>query len=104
MMNFDLLKKVFIFVQTIDQNQKKTLSKQKKTTIKDIANVLNITPSAVSKALNNHPRISQKTRDAVIQVAKNLDIHPVVLEATDSKNFSVRTDKDWEKMKGRAIV
>ena len=41
---------------------------------------------------------------ALIQVAKNLDVHPVVLEATDSKNFSVRTDKDWEKMKGRAIV
>ncbi|MGB2116704.1 MAG: LacI family DNA-binding transcriptional regulator [Flavobacteriaceae bacterium] len=52
------------------------MSKQKKTTIKDIANVLNITPSAVSKALNNHPRISQKTRDAVIQVAKNLNYQP----------------------------
>mgnify|MGYP001217088522 FL=1 len=52
------------------------MSKQKKTTIIDIANVLNITPSAVSKALNNHPRISQKTRDAVIQVAKNLNYQP----------------------------
>ena len=38
--------------------------------------MLNITPSAVSKALNNHPRISQKTRDAVFQVAKNLNYQP----------------------------
>ncbi len=48
----------------------------KKTTIKDIANVLGITPSAVSKALNNHPRISKKTKDAVLQVAKNLNYQP----------------------------
>lgn len=49
---------------------------KKKTTIKDIANVLGITPSAVSKALNNHPRISKKTKDAVLQVAKNLNYQP----------------------------
>ncbi|MFC2110176.1 LacI family DNA-binding transcriptional regulator [Bacteroidota bacterium] len=48
----------------------------KKTTIKDIANVLGITPSAVSKALNNHPRISDKTKIAVQQVAKNLNYQP----------------------------
>lgn len=48
----------------------------KKTTIKDIANVLGITPSAVSKALNNHPRISEKTKNAVIQVAQNLNYQP----------------------------
>ncbi|MBV1888335.1 MAG: LacI family transcriptional regulator [Urechidicola sp.] len=49
---------------------------KKKSTIKDIANVLGITPSAVSKALNNHPRISEKTKVAVIQVAKNLNYQP----------------------------
>ena len=49
---------------------------KKKTTIKDIANVLGITPSAVSKALNNHPRISTKTKTAVHQVAKNLNYQP----------------------------
>ena len=48
----------------------------KKTTIKDIANVLGITPSAVSKALNDHPRISKKTKDAVLQVAENLNYQP----------------------------
>ncbi|GAL66218.1 LacI family transcriptional regulator [Jejuia pallidilutea] len=49
---------------------------KKKTTIKDIANVLGITPSAVSKALNNHPRISKQTKEAVIQVAANLNYQP----------------------------
>ena len=45
---------------------------KKKTTIKDIANVLKITPSAVSRALNNHPRISEKTKEAVKKTAKEL--------------------------------
>ncbi len=49
---------------------------KKKSTIKDIANVLGITPSAVSKALNDHPRISAKTKAAVTQVAKNLNYQP----------------------------
>jgi len=52
------------------------LKNKKKITIKDIANVLNITPSAVSKALNNHPRISDKTKTAVRQVAEALDYQP----------------------------
>ena len=52
------------------------MGKQKKTTIKDIANVLGITPSAVSRALNDHPRISDKTKIAVQQVAKNLNYQP----------------------------
>lgn len=48
----------------------------KKTTIKDIANVLGITPSAVSKALNDHPRISKETKLAVKQIAENLNYQP----------------------------
>ncbi len=52
------------------------MANKKKSTIKDIANVLGITPSAVSKALNNHPRISQQTKDAVVQVAENLNYQP----------------------------
>jgi LacI family transcriptional regulator len=52
------------------------LGTTKKSTIKDIANVLGITPSAVSKALSNHPRISDKTKADVIQVAKNLNYQP----------------------------
>ncbi|HMQ43700.1 MAG TPA: LacI family DNA-binding transcriptional regulator [Mariniflexile sp.] len=52
------------------------MANKKKTTIKDIANVLGITPSAVSKALNDHPRISEKTKSAVLQIARNLDYQP----------------------------
>jgi len=41
---------------------------------------------------------------ALINVAKDLNIFPIMLEATDSKNFYVRDDRDWENMKGRAII
>jgi LacI family transcriptional regulator len=50
--------------------------KKKKTTIKDIANVLNISAAAVSKALHNDSRISEKTKKAVRQVAENLNYQP----------------------------
>ncbi|MBG7631601.1 MAG: LacI family DNA-binding transcriptional regulator, partial [Bacteroidetes bacterium] len=52
------------------------MKNKKKTTIKDIANVLGLTPSAVSKALNDHPRISDKTKISVRQVAENLNYQP----------------------------
>ncbi|WP_225312527.1 LacI family DNA-binding transcriptional regulator [Pseudotamlana haliotis] len=54
----------------------KKINIKKKSTIKDIANVLNISPAAVSKALHDDPRISDKTKKAVRQVAKNLNYHP----------------------------
>ncbi len=54
----------------------KKLNTKKKTTIKDIANVLNISPAAVSKALHDDSRISKKTKKAVKQVAKNLNYQP----------------------------
>ena len=41
---------------------------------------------------------------ALIHVAKKLDVTPTMLIATDDKNFYVRTDKDWEKMEGRAVI
>ena len=49
---------------------------KKKTTIKDIASVLNISPAAVSKALHNDSRISAKTKEAVKKVAKDLNYQP----------------------------
>jgi LacI family transcriptional regulator len=52
------------------------LAIKKKTTIKDIANVLNISAAAVSKALHNDARISEKTKKAVKQVAENLNYQP----------------------------
>ena len=49
---------------------------KKRTTLKDIANVLNISSAAVSKAMNNDSRISAKTKAAVKRVAKELDYQP----------------------------
>ncbi len=50
--------------------------KKKRTTINDIAEVLNITASTVSRALQDHPRISDATKKDVIKVAKKLNYHP----------------------------
>ncbi|GAA3648802.1 LacI family DNA-binding transcriptional regulator [Flavivirga jejuensis] len=52
------------------------MSNNKKTTIKDIASVLNISPAAVSKALHDDSRISDKTKEAVKKVAKDLNYQP----------------------------
>jgi len=49
---------------------------KKRTTLKDIADVLNISTAAVSKAMNDDSRISVKTKMAVKQVAKELNYQP----------------------------
>ena len=41
---------------------------------------------------------------ALIEVAKDLNVKPIMLKATDAKNFNTRIDKDWESMKGRAVI
>jgi DNA-binding LacI/PurR family transcriptional regulator len=53
--------------------------KKSRTTITEIARELNISPSTVSRALNNNPAISTKTRDAVIDLAKKLNYLPNLL-------------------------
>jgi LacI family transcriptional regulator len=52
------------------------LANNKRTTIKDIAKVLNISPAAVSKAMHDDTRISAKTKEAVKRVAKELNYQP----------------------------
>jgi LacI family transcriptional regulator len=47
-----------------------------KATIRDIARELNVTASTVSRALNDHPRISENTKKAVIKIAKQLNYQP----------------------------
>jgi LacI family transcriptional regulator len=44
----------------------------KKSTIHDIAKALNVTASTVSRALSGHPRISDRTREAVEEMAKEM--------------------------------
>lgn len=64
------------------------MENKKKSTIKDIAAVLGLTPSAVSKALNNHPRISEKTKLAVQEVVEQLDYQPNYLSSALRKGKS----------------
>jgi len=64
------------------------LENKKKSTIKDIAAVLGLTPSAVSKALNDHPRISEKTKIAVKEAAIQLDYQPNYLSSALRKGKS----------------
>lgn len=52
------------------------MAKNKRITIKDIANALDISPAAVSKAMHNDSRISAKTKAAVKRVAKELNYQP----------------------------
>lgn len=50
--------------------------KKEKSTIHDIARKLNITASTVSRALNDHPRISESTKKAVQKTAQKLNYQP----------------------------
>lgn len=45
---------------------------RKQTTIQDIAKALNITASTVSRAMNDHPKISQTTKDMVWKTAREM--------------------------------
>lgn len=64
------------------------MENKKKSTIKDIAAALGLTPSAVSKALNDHPRISDKTKMAVKEAALQLDYQPNYLSSALRKGKS----------------
>ncbi|SMO94272.1 LacI family DNA-binding transcriptional regulator [Gracilimonas mengyeensis] len=48
----------------------------KKTTIHDIAKELDITASTVSRALKDHPRISDATKKAVLEMAEKMNYQP----------------------------
>ncbi len=49
---------------------------RKKTTIHDIAKMLDITASTVSRALKDHPRISDSTKQQVLSMAKKMNYQP----------------------------
>ncbi|HYW94141.1 MAG TPA: LacI family DNA-binding transcriptional regulator, partial [Bacteroidales bacterium] len=48
----------------------------KNITIHDIAKILEVSPSTVSRALNDNPRISKATREAVMKMAREKGYHP----------------------------
>jgi len=55
--------------------------KKERTTVHDIAKALKITASTVSRALNDNPRISERTKKAVANMAKKLSYQPHRLAA-----------------------
>ena len=49
------------------------------TTLKDIAEATGVSPRAVSAALNNTGRVSEKTRERILRVAKEMNYQPNIL-------------------------
>ena len=49
---------------------------QKSVSIKDIAEAAGVSPSTVSRALHDHPRISEKTATRIRQIAQEMDYSP----------------------------
>jgi len=45
-------------------------------TIKDVAKKVGVTPATVSMVINNNPKISQKTREKVLEAIKEMNYHP----------------------------
>ena len=48
----------------------------KRPTIKDIARIAKVSPTAVSMALNKRPRIGEKTRKKILRIAKEVNYQP----------------------------
>jgi LacI family transcriptional regulator len=61
---------------------------KKKTTLSDIAKKLNVTPSTVSRALDDHPRISDSTKKAVLRIAHQLNYQPNTIASALRKGKS----------------
>ena len=67
----------------------KAVKKKEKVGIQDIAKELKISASTVSRALNDHPRISRKTKEKVKKVASRLGYHPGVPELMNPEKIEV---------------
>ncbi len=63
----------------------------KKTTIYDIAKVLDITAASVSRALNDNPKISESTRKLVLETAHKMNYkqNKVALALRSGKSYNV---------------
>ncbi|NLR93326.1 LacI family DNA-binding transcriptional regulator [Flammeovirga agarivorans] len=64
--------------------------RKERVTIKDIAKALGVTPTTVSRALNGGERISEKTRNKVIALAKEWNYRPNMV-ARNLQNQSSKT-------------
>ena len=64
----------------------------KQITIKNIAKELNLSFSTVSRALNNHPDIKEKTKELVRKKAKELGYRPNYFARNLKSNQSDQID------------
>ncbi|TGE06195.1 LacI family DNA-binding transcriptional regulator [Hymenobacter fodinae] len=64
---------------TDDKTPQVSETKPRQTTISDVAKVLGVAPSTVSRALNGHSDINANTRQAILDVARQLDYQPNLL-------------------------
>lgn len=64
--------------------------RNKQATIKDIAREIGVSPSTVSRALNDHPAISKTTKERIKAKAKELKYEPNIV-ALSLKNKSTKT-------------
>jgi LacI family transcriptional regulator, galactose operon repressor len=64
------------------------MNKKQHVTIHDIARELNVSASTVSRALQDHPRISDSTREAVKKAASRLNYQPNVMASSLRKGRS----------------
>jgi LacI family transcriptional regulator len=76
-------------VHHVDRKAKNREQKSHQTTILDIANVMGLAPSTVSRALQDHPDISINTRNAIKEMAVDMDYHPNLY----ARNFARKQTK-----------
>ncbi len=80
-------------VQQVAYLHKNLMTKKGNTTIYDISKKLNISAATVSRALNNNPKISSKTRELVFAAAKEMNYKQnrlaQALKSGKSKNVGI---------------
>lgn len=64
---------------TLNQPNQVTSKKSQQITIVDVAKALGVSPSTVSRALNNSSEINENTRQEIIRVANELEYRPNLL-------------------------
>jgi LacI family transcriptional regulator len=79
------------------------MRKNKNVTIKDIAKALGLSPSTVSRALNNYSDINPETRDKVIEMAKKLNYTPNIFAKSLVTNKTKRVGLFIEDMEKEGI-
>lgn len=79
---------IFSYLKFINGLENSIMKKTNQITIKDIASRLNLSASTVSRALNDHPDISDETKSLVREAAERLDYQPnsLALSLRDSKS------------------